>query len=53
MFIFFTGLERVYEFQRYDGWYNNLANPHWGTVGRLFNVPIQLLKTGFIYQAKS
>uniref|UniRef100_A0A5S6QR67 NAD(P)H oxidase (H2O2-forming) n=1 Tax=Trichuris muris TaxID=70415 RepID=A0A5S6QR67_TRIMR len=26
-----------WEFQRYDGWYNNLANPDWGTAGsRLF-----------------
>ena len=21
-----------YERQRYDGWYNNLAHPSWGTV---------------------
>uniref|UniRef100_A0A0R3RLC5 DUF1996 domain-containing protein n=1 Tax=Elaeophora elaphi TaxID=1147741 RepID=A0A0R3RLC5_9BILA len=28
-----NGLERIYEYQRYDGWFNNLANPHWGTVG--------------------
>uniref|UniRef100_A0A0M3IQ58 RNA pseudouridine synthase n=1 Tax=Ascaris lumbricoides TaxID=6252 RepID=A0A0M3IQ58_ASCLU len=27
------GLQRVQEFQRYDGWFNNLANPQWGTVG--------------------
>lgn len=26
-------LERVHEFQRFDGWYNNLANPQWGSVG--------------------
>uniref|UniRef100_A0A915PEP6 NAD(P)H oxidase (H2O2-forming) n=1 Tax=Setaria digitata TaxID=48799 RepID=A0A915PEP6_9BILA len=26
-------LERIHEYQRYDGWFNNLANPHWGTVG--------------------
>ena len=24
---------RLNEFQRYDGWYNNLANPNWGTAG--------------------
>ena len=29
----FAGLERVHEYQRYDGWYNNLANPQWGSVG--------------------
>ncbi|VIO91716.1 Uncharacterized protein BM_BM4466 [Brugia malayi] len=28
-----NGLGRIYEYQRYDGWFNNLANPHWGTVG--------------------
>lgn len=22
------------EKQRYDGWYNNLAHPDWGTVGK-------------------
>uniref|UniRef100_A0A183BN00 Secreted protein n=1 Tax=Globodera pallida TaxID=36090 RepID=A0A183BN00_GLOPA len=27
------GLERVTEYQRYDGWFNNLANPQWGSVG--------------------
>ncbi|KAK0417047.1 hypothetical protein QR680_012805 [Steinernema hermaphroditum] len=27
------GLERVHEYQRYDGWFNNLDNPSWGTVG--------------------
>ncbi|VDN04297.1 unnamed protein product, partial [Thelazia callipaeda] len=26
-------LGKTYEYQRYDGWFNNLANPHWGTVG--------------------
>ncbi|KAI1729776.1 heme peroxidase domain-containing protein [Ditylenchus destructor] len=26
-------LERVGEYQRYDGWFNNLANPEWGSVG--------------------
>uniref|UniRef100_A0A914V6A1 Uncharacterized protein n=1 Tax=Plectus sambesii TaxID=2011161 RepID=A0A914V6A1_9BILA len=26
-------LDRVHEFQRYDGWFNNLANPEWGSVG--------------------
>ncbi|TKR77886.1 hypothetical protein L596_018782 [Steinernema carpocapsae] len=26
-------LEKVHEYQRYDGWFNNLANPQWGTVG--------------------
>jgi hypothetical protein len=28
-------LTRSYsEKQRYDGWYNNLAHPQWGTVGK-------------------
>ena len=22
------------EKQRYDGWYNNLAHPNWGSVGK-------------------
>ena len=22
------------EYERYDGWFNNLANPSWGTVGK-------------------
>ena len=28
-----TALERVTEYQRFDGWFNNLANPQWGSVG--------------------
>ncbi|CAI4224724.1 unnamed protein product [Auanema sp. JU1783] len=28
-----NGLLRTQEFQRYDGWFNNLANPDWGTAG--------------------
>jgi hypothetical protein len=23
------------EMQRYDGWYNNLAHPAWGSIGEL------------------
>ena len=23
------------ERQRYDGWYNNMAHPEWGAVGKL------------------
>jgi len=23
-----------WEFQRYDGWYNNLAHPEWGAAGK-------------------
>lgn len=26
------------EKQRYDGWYNNLAHPDWGAVGKFGNV---------------
>uniref|UniRef100_A0A0K0DSC4 NAD(P)H oxidase (H2O2-forming) n=1 Tax=Strongyloides stercoralis TaxID=6248 RepID=A0A0K0DSC4_STRER len=26
-------LDKTHEFQRYDGWFNNLANPEWGSVG--------------------
>lgn len=29
----YLALERVHEYQRYDGWFNNLANPQWGSVG--------------------
>ena len=29
-----------YEKQRYDGWYNNLAHPEWGSVGNYWLVPI-------------
>ena len=25
-------MKNKYERQRYDGWYNNLAHPSWGTV---------------------
>ncbi len=25
----------VYEKQRYDGWFNNMAHPEWGSVGTL------------------
>jgi hypothetical protein len=24
----------VYEKQRYDGWFNNMAHPEWGSVGK-------------------
>ena len=24
----------VYEKQRYDGWFNNMAHPEWGTIGK-------------------
>ena len=24
----------LYERQRYDGWYNNMAHPEWGAVGK-------------------
>lgn len=33
---FFLITEKIYsqiEKQRYDGWYNNLAHPDWGSVG--------------------
>ena len=23
----------VYEKQRYDGWFNNMAHPEWGSIG--------------------
>ena len=26
----------VYEKQRYDGWFNNMAHPEWGTVGIVY-----------------
>lgn len=26
----------VYEKQRYDGWFNNMAHPEWGTVGKCY-----------------
>ena len=25
-----------YEQQRYDGWYNNLAHPNWGSAGKFY-----------------
>ena len=25
------------ERQRYDGWYNNMAHPDWGAVGKCFS----------------
>uniref|UniRef100_A0A915MH54 NAD(P)H oxidase (H2O2-forming) n=1 Tax=Meloidogyne javanica TaxID=6303 RepID=A0A915MH54_MELJA len=28
-----NSLQRVSEYQRFDGWFNNLANPQWGSVG--------------------
>lgn len=37
--IFFSISERLYsitEKQRYDGWFNNLAHPDWGSVGKRF-----------------
>ena len=27
-------IKGTYEKQRYDGWYNNLAHPEWGSVGK-------------------
>ena len=31
------------EMQRYDGWYNNLAHPRWGSTGKLM---IKMLNCG-------
>ena len=25
----------VYEKQRYDGWFNNMAHPEWGSIGEM------------------
>ena len=36
MFKFFRGRNAdryVYEKQRYDGWFNNMAHPEWGSIG--------------------
>ena len=30
-----SGRKMQFEKQRYDGWYNNLAHPGWGSVGEL------------------
>ena len=30
--VFLRGMSMMYERQRYDGWYNNMANPDWGSV---------------------
>ena len=27
-----------YEQQRYDGWYNNLAHPNWGSAGKSYDL---------------
>lgn len=38
LFSFLLISEKYYsqiEKQRYDGWYNNLAHPDWGAVGKL------------------
>lgn len=35
--VFFLFSEQILghsEKQRYDGWYNNLAHPDWGSVGK-------------------
>lgn len=29
-----SGDNSAKEYERYDGWFNNLANPSWGTVGK-------------------
>ena len=29
------------ERQRYDGWYNNMAHPEWGAVGKFANTLIR------------
>lgn len=35
IFILYTGKRYAFtEKQRYDGWFNNLAHPDWGTVGK-------------------
>ena len=31
--VFLRGMSLMYERQRYDGWYNNMAHPDWGAVG--------------------
>lgn len=33
--LFLTGVAHSYaDKQRYDGWYNNLAHPDWGSIGK-------------------
>lgn len=37
IFFFFLVTDRLYsltEKQRYDGWFNNLAHPDWGSVSK-------------------
>ena len=35
MHTFFSFSDRAFaEKQRYDGWYNNLAHPDWGSAGK-------------------
>lgn len=48
VFFFHLSTEQILghsEKQRYDGWYNNLAHPDWGTVGK-FRKPF-LIKVKF------
>lgn len=35
------------EKQRYDGWYNNLGHPEWGSVGK--QSVLNLIYSNFIY----
>lgn len=32
--IFAEPIDGFIEKQRYDGWYNNLAHPEWGSIGK-------------------
>ena len=38
------------ERQRYDGWYNNMAHPEWGAVGKFENMLI-LIRTPYGYNS--
>ena len=38
-FLFYFFADRAFaEKQRYDGWYNNLAHPNWGSAGKSYDL---------------
>lgn len=45
-------LDMRWEFQRYDGWFNNLAHPSWGSTGKSFHLIFICLLSKFLTRTR-
>lgn len=50
-FFSFNSIEKLLsqtEKQRYDGWYNNMAHPDWGSVGKFHSIYRIIKANGYV-----